>query len=136
MSLDVYLTVRKPRKSKIMRDGKRVLYSEIYDALGIEDRELEYKDKVVYCYNCTHNLVPMATSAGVYDTLWCPSVGRAKELIEDLSSGLGRLKSNPDEYKKHNPKNGWGSYEGLVRFVESYLEACILYPDAIIQISK
>jgi len=38
--------------------------------------------------------------------------------------------------KKHNPKNGWGDYEGLVRFVKEYLKACIDYPDAEIKVSR
>lgn len=139
MSLDVSLYIKKPHKSKIVRNGKRVLYSEIYDALGIEDRPLEFKEVCVFDYNITHNLGPMAEAAGVYQALWRPEdipVSKAGDLIELLSSGLQRLTIDPDEYKKLNPNNGWGSYDGLVRFVESYLEACKEFPGAGISVSR
>lgn len=139
MSLDVSLYIKKPRKSKIIRDGKRVLYSEIYDALGIDYRPLEFKEVQVFDYNITHNLGSMANAAGIYKELWRPDeipINRAGDLIKLLSSGLRRLKGNPDEYKKLNPPNVWGSYEGLVGFVESYLEACTKYPEAEIWVSR
>ncbi len=139
MSLDVSLCIKKPHKSKIVRNGKRVSYSEIYDALGIEDRPLEFKEICVYEYNCTHNLGSMASAAGVYQALWRPEeipANKASDLIELLSSGLRRLKGSPDVYKEFNPSNGWGSYEGLVKFVESYLNACTEFPDAGISISR
>ena len=139
MSLDVSLYIKKPHKSKILRNGKRVLYSEIYDALGIEDRPLEFKETCAYEYNCTHNLGSMATAAGVYEALWRPEeipANKAGDLIELLSSGLERLYGDPDKYKKLNPSNGWGSYEGLVKFVESYLNACKEFPDAGIHVSR
>lgn len=139
MSLDVSLYITRPRKSKFRRDGKRVTYSEIYDALGVEDRSLEFKETCVFDYNITHNLGSMASAAGVYQALWRPEevpANKAGDLIELLSSGLHRLTINPDEYKKFNPPNGWGSYDGLVRFVESYLNACKEFPDAGISISR
>lgn len=36
--------------------------------------------------------------------------------------------------KKFNPKNGWGSYGGLVKFVEDYLAACIENPTAKVSV--
>ena len=40
------------------------------------------------------------------------------------------------KYEKFNPKNGWGSYEGLVNFVDNYLNACYEYPSAEVKISR
>lgn len=107
MSLDVYLTVIKP--------------TEIYSA------------------NITHNLTKMADAAGLYEPLWRPDeigIIKAYQLLEPLSRGLESLKANPDYYRTFNPENGWGSYEGLVKFVEKYLEACGMNQDAAIQVSR
>lgn len=87
----------------------------------------------VFSANITHNLGAMADEAGLYDVLWRPEehgVVLAGDLVPKLIAGLALLKSDPERFRKHNPKNGWGSYETLVRFVESYLWACKENPDA------
>ena len=101
MSLDVYLEVVKPTK--------------------------------VYSANITHNLNKMAQAAGIYEALWQPEeigITKAHQLIAPLTEGLERLRAEPDKYLALNPSNGWGSYGGLVEFVEVYLNACRLEPDA------
>jgi len=40
------------------------------------------------------------------------------------------LKSNPEEYKKYNPLNGWGNYEGALKFLSHIIEACERHPSA------
>jgi hypothetical protein len=93
----------------------------------------------VFDYNITHNLGAMADEAGIYKHLWRPEeigITKAEQLIEPLTSGLALLKSQPDRFKQHNPENGWGSYEGLVRFVEQYLAACIENPDALVEADR
>ena len=103
------------------------------------DVELIIAEETVYEANITHNLGNMASQAGVYNALWQPekiNISKAKDLIEPLRQGLHELKSQPDKYKQFNPKNGWGSYNGLVEFVEKYLSACYDYPDADISISR
>ena len=81
----------------------------------------------------------MAAKAGVYQHLWRPdelAITKAWELVDPLAAGLKRLKKRPDYYKQFNPENGWGTFEGLVEFVESYLAACKEYPDADVRISR
>jgi hypothetical protein len=93
----------------------------------------------IFYENITHNLGEMANAAGIYKYLWRPEelgIGKAKDLIEPLKFGLAKLKENPSRYKLLNPPNGWGSYEGLVQFVEKYLQACIDYPKAVIYVSR
>ncbi len=87
----------------------------------------------------THNLVPMAREAGVYETCWRPEkidATLASDLIKPLQKGFDTLTSDPDRFRKLNPPNGWGTYEGLVRFVLLYLEACQRYPDTEIRVSR
>jgi hypothetical protein len=89
--------------------------------------------------NITHNLNRMAEAAGVYKVLWRPEENEikcARDLIKPLSEGLRLLHSDPERFKKLNPDNGWGDYEGLVSFVQSYLYACVLYPDAEPKVSR
>ena len=60
----------------------------------------------------------------------------ARDLVEPLSKGLELLKSDPPRFEAFNPKNGWGSYEHFVPWVERYLAACEEYPDARVEVSR
>ncbi len=93
----------------------------------------------LYWRNITHNLSKMADAAGLYEALWRPEeIGakKAKDIIGKVALGLDILKANPEEFKKYNASNGWGKYENLVEFVESYLNALQEYPYADISISR
>jgi hypothetical protein len=102
---------------------------------------LTYNDEEesVFDYNITHNLGKMASEAGIYQHLWRPEelgITKASQLIEPLKTGLFALLADPEKFKAFNPENGWGSYEGLVKFVFAYLQACLQYPDATIGVSR
>jgi hypothetical protein len=91
----------------------------------------------VYSANITHNLTKMADEAGVYGVLWRPNengITTAKELIDPLRESLHKLKLDPEKYKVFNPENGWGTYDGLVKFIENYLDACYEYPEAKVEV--
>lgn len=93
----------------------------------------------VFDANITHNLTEMAKKSGVYYSLWRPEEKKykyAKDLIKILEKGLKKLLKNPLEFKKYNPDNGWGTYEGLVELVKNYLENCKKYPNAEITVSR
>jgi hypothetical protein len=93
----------------------------------------------LYSANITHNIATMAGRAGIYDFLWRPdeiNINKASQLTYFLRNGLALLKTNPEYFKKFNPENGWGDYDGLVSFVENYLAACIEYPDADVEVSR
>jgi hypothetical protein len=99
----------------------------------------EIRPTTFYSRNITHNLNVMAGKAGIYDCLWRPdehSILKASQLIEPLRAGLKRLKENPEYFKKFNPPNGWGTYEGLVEFAEEYLHECEENPNADISVSR
>jgi hypothetical protein len=94
---------------------------------------------VVFQSGITHNLNRMAVEAELYYPLWRPDQVNAKtaaDLKPLLEAGLLKLKANPGYFLKYNPPNGWGNYDALVKFVEEYLNACILYPDATIDVSR
>ena len=94
---------------------------------------------VVWEGNITHNLNDMARHAGVYQAMWRPEeieATKAWDIYDILMEGLQRLESNPDHFKKYNPTNCWGSYNGLMDFISDYLRACTDYPDAEIRINR
>jgi hypothetical protein len=81
----------------------------------------------------------MADEAGIGSHLWEPDhlgITQATQLIGPLEAGLDALRSDPTRFRVHNPENGWGDYEGLKRFVESYLAACRKFPTAEVRVSR
>ena len=142
MSLDVSLRVDKPivkiGTGVFVRDNgqnRELTIEEVKERFPDTDIEFSMtrETEEVFEYNITHNLVPMAKAAGLYDHVWHPegmSIYKAKELINPLREGLHNLRMDPEKYKEFNPSNGWGDYEGLVQFIEAYLSACYMYPEA------
>lgn len=97
------------------------------------------EEEEVYDCNITHNLGNMADAAGIYYALWRPeeiNKTKASEIIDLLEKGLEDLKSRPEYFKQFNSPNGWGLYEHFVPFVENYLEACKMYPNSTINVSR
>lgn len=87
----------------------------------------------------THNLGGMADEAGLYEVMWRPEdigVHLAHEAIPILAKGLALLLAEPERFKKLNPENGWGDYDGLVDCVRVYLHACTQNPNATIKVSR
>lgn len=88
-------------------------------------------------FNVTHNLGAMARACGLYEPLWrpdeyFPEPNIARDLIEPVKYGLSVLLSDPTHYRTFNPENGWGSYERLVEFATSVLQALERYPKACV----
>ena len=149
MSLDVYLIKEDVKK----KEGSGIFIRENGSTREISKTEWDNKfpgtepvvlvddgdDTRVYWDNITHNLGEMASAAGIYKHLWRPEeigITKAGQLIEPLSGGLDRLRKDQEKFIRFNPTNGWGSYSGLVSFVEDYLEACSEYPDADVEVSR
>lgn len=150
MSLDVSLIVNEPIQKKqssgifIRENGatKEISIEEWHERFP--DREpivLKNKESETRAYtaNITHNLGKMARAAGLYEALWHPEelqfIETAGDLIPFLEQGLCTLIKEKDEMLKLNPDNGWGTYEGLLEFVMSYLHACHKYPEARVETS-
>lgn len=150
MSLDVYLKLPGAKESSngsgifIREDGQtkeisRAEWNEKfpnYEPISVTNQD---EDDYVYEANITHNLSIMADDAGLHRYLWRPDeneITHASQLIEPLEVGLALLKSDPKRFKKFNPPNGWGDYDGLVRFTEDYLNACKEYPRAEVYTSR
>jgi hypothetical protein len=98
--------------------------------------DVDGNEVCVYTGNVTHNLGKMADAAGVYQPMWRPEeipVTHARDLLPLLSDGLTALAETPIYFQTFNPANGWGSYDGLVRFVREYRDACHFHPSARIE---
>jgi hypothetical protein len=107
--------------------------------LACGDSHTRQEGKTYFFGNITHNLNKMAEAAGLYKALWHPEelrISHANYIIETLTIGLARLKSDPSMFKAMNPINKWGDYDSFVGFVEKYLAACKMYPEARIEISR
>ena len=93
----------------------------------------------VWHRNITHNLNGMAMEAGLYEALWRPDeIGatHAHMLIERVEAGLARLVSAPERFARLNPKNGWGNYDLLVDFTQSFLAACKANPNSTVHTDR
>lgn len=99
-----------------------------------------------WSHNITHNLGEMASACPIgangltlYNILWRPeehNLRFARELTKHFEEGYNNLNSHPEKFKEYNPKNGWGSYEGFVKFVYDYWQACLEHPDSEIRASR
>lgn len=151
MSLDVYLTVDKPVSASagsgifVRRNGQTVeITREEWDSLHpvLEPVVVESEDSettTVFRANITHNLGMMASAAGIYQYLWRPEeigITKARQLIEPLKKGLSLMRREPDTFKKLNPENGWGTYDGFLPWIQRYINACIEYPDAVVSVCR
>jgi len=135
MSLDVWLTMNNApskegsgifiRENGQTKEISRAKWDEKFpgkEPVVVQDNNETNK---VYSANITHNLNTMASKAGIYDYLWQPNeigITKAHQLIEPLEKGLLFLRDDPAFFKQFNPENGWGDYDGLVRFTQNYLE--------------
>lgn len=150
MSLDVYLTlpvgraVRPAEAGRIFvrRDGANVEitrgeWDEMYPGREpvVVTEEMDVQE--VFTANITHNLGRMAAECGLYEPLWEAQdngVTHASELIEPIRAGLERLRDERERLLEFNPSNGWGDYDGLLRFTENYLAACEQWPEAEVRV--
>jgi hypothetical protein len=154
MSLDVYLEVTDP----VTKSGSGIWVRENGQQREISWQEWNTRypdrepviveteeDNTVFTANITHNLNKMASNCWVdmdltlCDCLWQPeehNITQANQLIEPLEYALWELNEAQEFYERFNPENGWGTYAGLVSFVERYLVACRENPTAKIRVSR
>jgi hypothetical protein len=97
------------------------------------------EEMCVFDTNITHNLGKVAFEAGIYKYIWRPDengITVTSQLISPLYDGLKLLKSNPERFRKFEPENKWGTYDLFIEWLEKYINTCLKYPDARIEISR
>lgn len=65
-------------------------------------------------WQLTYNLSEMVRSAGAYK-IFANHSTTGPEGLEILERAVLALESDPDRFRKMNPANGWGSYDGLLK---------------------
>ena len=90
----------------------------------------------IYECNITYNLAPMyykcidkEKGLKKLDNMSC------KEALPIINNAITDLLNNADEYRKLNPENGWGSYEGLLSKLQEIRNCCENNSDGIINVS-
>ena len=86
--------------------------------------------------NITHNLGRMADEAGLYAALWRPSendITIADDLIPILEDGIQAMKDEPEHFKKFDAKNGWGTYDNFLPWLEELLLKCKEFPAGLVE---
>lgn len=86
--------------------------------------------------NFTHNVTGMWSLIGVYDALYMSNGDVAGKHIEALERGVKFMLDHPDECRKHNAPNGWGTYEQALPWLQEVLDGFRKHPKATIRISK
>ena len=95
---------------------------------GFEDRE------VLEIGNITYNITPMYTKA-MGKNLSDFNDKKCAEIIPILRIGVMEIENNPEKYKKHNPANGWGNYEGALQYLTKLLINCEENPLCTVKVS-
>jgi membrane carboxypeptidase/penicillin-binding protein PbpC len=81
----------------------------------------------------------MAQEAGVYEVMWRADeykITHAKHMIYALEEGIKILEDDPEYFRKFEPENGWGNYEGLLGVAKQLLELCVANPEATVEVSR
>lgn len=104
------------------------------DLMLIEKGEFGYQTHDLWSGNVTHNLVPMWQKAGVYEALYKNDGKKAKDVLAVVEQGYKDMLKNKETYVALNPENGWGDFDGALKFIREFYEACVQYPESIISV--
>lgn len=89
----------------------------------------------VYEDNITYNLAPMYYKCiDINGGLKGLNGMKCRDAIPVLNRAIDDLIENKEEYEKLNPKNGWGSYEGLLKSLKNLRIACLENPNGKVEI--
>lgn len=130
MSLDVTINFKEPRLSNYYLEHP---YS--YNNLSENDKR-NYREEPYWSANITHNLTEMAenipifhnnTFTTLYYVCWRPEeigVKTVGDVLPLLIQGLHYMIDHRKELEKYNAPNGWGTYNGFMKFLLNYKQAC------------
>lgn len=130
MSLDVTINFKEPRQSNYYLE-----HPYIYDYLSENDKKA-YSEESYWSANITHNLNVMASnipidfngnSTTLYYVCWRPEeigIKTVADILPCLIQGLHYMIDHRKELEQYNSPNGWGTYEGFMKFLLNYKQAC------------
>lgn len=81
-------------------------------------------------WNCTYNLSEMLYDKNVFGQkgIWKLDKKKSKSGIKILTKAINGLQKNPSKFRKLNPSNGWGDYDGLVKLLKTMKNTWVKYP--------
>lgn len=90
----------------------------------------------IYDGNVTYNLADMYYKA-IDKKMGFKKLNEmsCKEALPIINNAIQDMIDNEKEYKKLNPKNGWGNYEGLLEVFRDMRNVCEDNLDGIIEIN-
>ena len=101
---------------------------DIWLVMGPEETE------VADCGNMTSNVAPMWRAAGADLAQF---EGRlAGDCIPLLMNAIKDMIERPASYKGLEPRNGWGSYDGCLRYLQKILRDCQAMPLATVLVAR
>ena len=84
--------------------------------------------------NYTSNVSPM----------WTRALGQplselhgmtAADAVPLLDAGIAALEADPAGFRELNPANGWGRYEGALKYLEELRAGCAEHPKTVVRVS-
>ena len=102
--------------------------------VGRKDGYLQYLDgfDMNYTYNVSNmfeDALPGNDGVNQLNEMEC------SKAIPILEQGIKKMTDSPEHYKKMEPDNGWGTYDGALNVFKTLLEWCRECPLAMIVIS-
>lgn len=85
--------------------------------------------------NITHNVAPMWREAGCYEALYKSEGDLAKDHVDAVSKAVLFMLADREKYEEMNPSNGWGDYEGALKWLQEVRNAMERYPLSRIHVS-
>lgn len=83
------------------------------------------RETEIYESNVTYNLAKMYYKCIDKEKGFKKLDGmNCKEALPIVENAIRDMLVNADEYRKLNPKNGWGSYEGLLETLQGIRKCC------------
>jgi hypothetical protein len=84
--------------------------------------------------NMTSNVAPMWRAAGaqLHDFHGEP----ANLCAPALRDAIARMLADPDTYRAMAPANGWGSYDGCIRYLQALADDFEAHPLATVAVSR
>ena len=104
-----------------------------YDVTLTVDTGGQYPARVTETRTPTYNLGPMFEDALGFPLRNLNGL-KGLECVPLLRVAIAAMQDDPARFKKLNPENGWGSYEGALKFFQGFLEECIEHPKAIVSV--
>ena len=146
MSLDVYINYKGKKQANYFLD-----HPYIYDDLTEGDKNA-FNEEEYWSANITHNLggmakhIPVRLEGGIetnlYYICWRPEEITplinidTNTILEGLIQGIAYMLTHRKELLEYESPNGWGTYNGFMKFLLNYKQACEDNPNCKIEVSR